>query len=259
MMGLIEMPSMILQLGRVRCILHENGQQLAGAAAPNICVPGMSAEDEQALACLSNELVLKSSEALSPEQLPLEFLGRPEGDWLEDETSMIRALKIQDRSEAIFTVHPDTVLEGVDILMATMTLPAAKVRCTTLPNCAGFYSEDWPEDETEDEVQLEWNGPGRPSRFPQHPGCHDTWMNCKICKERTFWNPLEPILGGQCTCDPLPSSHATLPLFVAARWTSISRPFGNRGRFPRHPSWAGRQPIRKKGHPHFSHDVRAMP
>lgn len=169
MMGLVEMPSMILQLSRVRCILHENGQQLGGAAAPNICVPGI-AEDEQALACLSNELVLKSSEALSPEQLPLEFLGRPEGDWLEDETSMIRALKIQDRSEAIFTVHPDTVLEGVDILMATMTLPAAKVRCTTLPNCAGFYSEDWPEDETQDEVQLERAGS---TKLPQHPGCHD--------------------------------------------------------------------------------------
>ena len=48
----------------------------------------------------------KSGDGLSPEQLPLEFLGRSE-EWPEDETSlMIRALKDQNRPEAVFTVHP---------------------------------------------------------------------------------------------------------------------------------------------------------
>ena len=57
---------------------------------------------------------------------------------------MIRALKDQNRPEAVFTVHGGMILEGDDILMATMSLTAAKVRCTSLPNCCGFYSEDWP-------------------------------------------------------------------------------------------------------------------
>lgn len=59
---------------------------------------------------------------------------------------MIRALKDQNRPEAVFTVYGGMILEGDDILMATMSLTAAKVRCTSLPNCCGFYSEDWPTD-----------------------------------------------------------------------------------------------------------------
>ena len=43
-----------------------------------------------------------------------------------------------------FPWAPGIILEGEDILMATMSLAAAKVRCTGLPNCMGFYSEDWP-------------------------------------------------------------------------------------------------------------------
>lgn len=56
----------------------------------------------------------KSADGLSPEQLPLEFLGvngRSE-EWPEDETSlMIRALKDQNRPEAVFTVHPGEAFE----------------------------------------------------------------------------------------------------------------------------------------------------
>lgn len=57
----------------------------------------------------------KSADGLSPEQLPLEFLGvngRSE-EWPEDETSlMIRALKDQNRPEAVFTVHPGEADRG---------------------------------------------------------------------------------------------------------------------------------------------------
>lgn len=44
----------------------------------------------------------------------------------------------------VWCIAPGIILEGDDILMATMSLAAAKVRCTGLPNCIGFYSEDWP-------------------------------------------------------------------------------------------------------------------
>ena len=44
----------------------------------------------------------------------------------------------------VLCIAPGIILEGEDILMATMSLAAAKVRCTGLPNCIGFYSEDWP-------------------------------------------------------------------------------------------------------------------
>lgn len=142
MMGLIEMPSLILQLGRVRCTLHEREGLPSNCL---ICVPGMSDGNDKLPS--SHDIVMKSADGLSPEQLPLEFLGvngRSE-EWPEDETSlMIRALKDQNRPEAVFTVHPGIILEGEDILMATMSLAAAKVRCTGLPNCIGFYSEDWP-------------------------------------------------------------------------------------------------------------------
>lgn len=78
---------------------------------------------------------------------------------------MIRALKDQNRPEAVFTVHGGMILEGDDILMATMSLTAAKVRCTSLPNCCGFYSEDWPTDnsgfiEGHSEAEQAGNGGG---------------------------------------------------------------------------------------------------
>lgn len=78
---------------------------------------------------------------------------------------MIRALKDQNRPEAVFTVHGGMILEGDDILMATMSLTAAKVRCTSLPNCCGFYSEDWPTDnsgfiEGRSEAEQAGNGGG---------------------------------------------------------------------------------------------------
>ena len=141
-MSLIEMPSLILQLARTRCILHE-GQQ-----ASLLSVPGMSGEHDK----LSE--VMKSGDGLSPEQLPLEFLKWPE-EWPEDEAI---SLMIRDRlrPEAIFTVHPEVVLEGEDILMQTMSLPAAKVRCTSLPNCIGFYSDDWPSD-LRNEARKKWD------------------------------------------------------------------------------------------------------
>jgi len=138
MMVLLETPSLILQLCRVRCVLHEDDSPPQSCL---VCVPGTAQNDKR----LSHEIL--KSEGLSPEQLPLEFpIGRPE-EWPEDETSwMIRALKDQNRPEAVFTVHGGMILEGDDILMATMSLTAAKVRCTSLPNCCGFYSEDWPTD-----------------------------------------------------------------------------------------------------------------
>lgn len=151
MMGLIETPSLILQLGRVRCTLHERSER---EGPPSNCLmPGMSDGNDQPHS--SNDIVMKSGDGLSPEQLPLEFLGRSE-EWPEDETSlMIRALKDQNRPEAVFTVHPGTILEGEDILMATMSLAAAKVRCTGLPNCIGFYSEDWPFEGNHGDVRAE--------------------------------------------------------------------------------------------------------
>ena len=49
--------------------------------------------------------------------------------------------------QAIFTEFPGHTLDGEDILMQTMSLAAAKVRSTTLPNCVGFCgsktSSDW--------------------------------------------------------------------------------------------------------------------
>lgn len=150
MMGLIEMPSLILQLGRVRCTLHDREGPPSNCL---ICVPGMSDGNDKLLS--SHDIVMKSGDGLSPEQLPLEFLGRSE-EWPEDETSlMIRALKDQNRPEAVFTVHPGMVLEGEDILMATMSLAAAKVRCTGLPNCIGFYSEDLPFEGNDGDVRAE--------------------------------------------------------------------------------------------------------
>lgn len=137
-MVLLETPSLILQLNRVRCVLHDDDSPPQSCL---VCVPGTAQNDKR----LSREIL--KSEGLSPEQLPLEFpIGRPE-EWPEDETSwMIRALKDQNRPEAVFTVYGGMILEGDDILMATMSLTAAKVRCTSLPNCCGFYSEDWPTD-----------------------------------------------------------------------------------------------------------------
>ena len=52
-------------------------------------------------------------------------------------------------------IMPGTILEGEDILMATMSLAAAKVRCTGLPNCIGFYSEDWPFEGNHGDVRAE--------------------------------------------------------------------------------------------------------
>ena len=48
MMGLIEMPSLILQLGRVRCTLHEREVPPSNCL---ICVPGMSDGDDKLSSC----------------------------------------------------------------------------------------------------------------------------------------------------------------------------------------------------------------
>ncbi len=84
-MVLLETPSLILQLCRVRCVLHEHD------SAPQsclVCMPGTAENDK----LLSHEIL--KSEGLSPEQLPLEFpIGRPE-EWPEDETSCM-SLKVK--------------------------------------------------------------------------------------------------------------------------------------------------------------------
>lgn len=78
MMVLLETPSLILQLCRVRCVLHEDDSPPQSCL---VCVPGTAQNDKR----LSHEIL--KSEGLSPEQLPLEFpIGRPE-EWPEDETS----------------------------------------------------------------------------------------------------------------------------------------------------------------------------
>ncbi|CAK9093571.1 unnamed protein product [Durusdinium trenchii] len=134
-MMLLEMPFAILGLGRVRCVLHIEPHNV-------VCVPGMSADHESPILC--ND-IFKSDYGLSPDQLPLEFLGRDE--WREEggaQSPMIAPWKLEaliSRPKAMFTVH-DGILQGEDVLMATMTLADAKVRCTSLPNCVGFYSDE---------------------------------------------------------------------------------------------------------------------
>ena len=110
------------------------------------------------------------SDGLSPDQLPLEFLGREEwSDGLVSPRDMaswkLESLRIS-RPEAMFSVH-DGTLEGEDLLMATMTLADAKVRCTSLPNCVGFYSEDSGH---EADTAVDWHFKAVWSLVPCRPG-----------------------------------------------------------------------------------------
>eukprot|EP00439_Symbiodinium_sp_Y106_P042439 s2153_g5.t1 len=115
-----------------------------------------------------------SDAGLSPDQLPLEFSAREERD--DDSCNLLpaaicswklQALEKDSRPEAMFSVHDGTVLEGEDILMATMTLTAAKVRCTSLPNCVGFHCKDmsvgeWIDREVDVHFKASWS-PVQPS------------------------------------------------------------------------------------------------
>ncbi|CAJ1436345.1 unnamed protein product, partial [Effrenium voratum] len=146
---LLEKPSLILGSSTVPCLLHMGAKNV-------ICVPGMSADNQDAgleglLQHQNEDQAGEIDGGLSPDELPVEFLlhdGRDEAPNKSPTlTSMVYSWKLQEpstasRPEAMFAVHPGMLAEGEDILMATMTLAAAKVRCTSLPNCMGFCCED---------------------------------------------------------------------------------------------------------------------
>ncbi|OLQ10067.1 hypothetical protein AK812_SmicGene6284 [Symbiodinium microadriaticum] len=165
-MALLETPSLILAPQRNPCYIHMGFSNV-------VFVPGMSADEPQRAS--PDAFALQASDAgLSPDQLPLEFSAREERD--EDSGNLLpeaicswklQALEKDSRPEAMFSVHDGTILEGEDILMATMTLTAAKVRCTSLPNCVGFHCKDllvgeWSDREVDVHFKASWS-PVQPS------------------------------------------------------------------------------------------------